>query len=167
MADYKVRNCKELGVNMQKIVTRLMANDNLVKLLYYYKTDDPLSQPALTDEQKKTLIFNKLIKLTPRLDPTGIDQSMISVMARTARSLGSNDQFRDIVISVEVFVPISQWMIKDTNLRPYAIMGEIQESLSGKTVNGLGKIRGGDFDYNYGTDEITGFAMDFYITEYD
>ena len=36
-----VRNCGEIGVNLQKIVARLMANDNLVKLLYY--TDkDPL-----------------------------------------------------------------------------------------------------------------------------
>jgi hypothetical protein len=42
-----VRNCAEIGENLQKIVSRLMANDELVKLLYY--TDkDPLNQPALT-----------------------------------------------------------------------------------------------------------------------
>jgi hypothetical protein len=44
-----VRNCKELGENLQKIVRRLMANDNLVNLLYY-SDKDPLSQPYLTDE---------------------------------------------------------------------------------------------------------------------
>jgi len=37
-----VRHCRELGENLQKIVTRLMANDRLVNLLYY--TDkDPLN----------------------------------------------------------------------------------------------------------------------------
>jgi hypothetical protein len=37
-----VRNCREIGENLQKIVNRLMANDRLVNLLYY--TDkDPLS----------------------------------------------------------------------------------------------------------------------------
>jgi hypothetical protein len=37
-----VRNCEEIGINLQKIVTRLMANDDLVNLLYY--TDkDPLN----------------------------------------------------------------------------------------------------------------------------
>ena len=42
-----VRNCREIGENLQKIVTRLMANDKLVNLLYY--TDkDPLNQPPLT-----------------------------------------------------------------------------------------------------------------------
>jgi hypothetical protein len=43
-----VRNCAEIGENLQKIVKRLLANDNLVNLLYY--TDkDPLNQPHLTE----------------------------------------------------------------------------------------------------------------------
>ena len=55
-----VRNCVEIGENLQKIVKRLMANDNLVNLLYY--TDkDPLNQPHLTEQEKKDKIgFYKL-----------------------------------------------------------------------------------------------------------
>ena len=54
-----VRNCAEIGENLQKIVTRLMANDDLVNLLYY--TDkDPLSQPHLSEEQKREEIFEKM-----------------------------------------------------------------------------------------------------------
>jgi hypothetical protein len=45
-----VRNCEELGQNLQKITSRLLSNQNLLKLLYY--TDkDPYSQPDLTQEQ--------------------------------------------------------------------------------------------------------------------
>jgi len=44
-----VRNCSEIGENLRLIVSRLMANDNLVKLLYY-NDKDPLSQENLTDE---------------------------------------------------------------------------------------------------------------------
>lgn len=45
-----VRNCAEIGENLQKIVRALMQNDELIKLLYY--TDkDPLNQPALTDRK--------------------------------------------------------------------------------------------------------------------
>ena len=52
-----VRNCAEIGQNLQKIITALMANNELVNLLYY--TDkDPLSQPNLTDDEKKKEIFN-------------------------------------------------------------------------------------------------------------
>jgi hypothetical protein len=45
------RNCQELGINLQKICSRLLANDSLVKLLYYVDLD-PLDKTALTAEQK-------------------------------------------------------------------------------------------------------------------
>jgi hypothetical protein len=63
-----VRNCKEIGENLQKIIRRLLANDNLVNLLYYTSAD-ALTQPHLTQEQKEKEIFEKLIKLTPRIGP--------------------------------------------------------------------------------------------------
>ncbi len=47
-----VRNCSEIGENLQKIVTRLMANDELVNLLYY-SDKDPLGGAPLTMDQKK------------------------------------------------------------------------------------------------------------------
>ena len=31
----RVRNCKDIGINLQRIMQRLMSNDDLVKLLYY------------------------------------------------------------------------------------------------------------------------------------
>ena len=47
-----VRNCQELGTNLQKIVSRLLANDDLVKLLYY-ENDDPLGGATLDKEAKR------------------------------------------------------------------------------------------------------------------
>lgn len=45
-----VRNCEELGRNLQKIMNRLLANQNLLKLLYY--TDkDPLSHEDFKKEE--------------------------------------------------------------------------------------------------------------------
>jgi hypothetical protein len=37
-------------------------------------------------------------------------------------------------------------------------MGEIQKSLNGKTINGLGKIKGGDFFLNFLTEEISAYT---------
>ena len=51
-----VRNCAELGENLQKIVKRLLANDELVKLLYY-EQDDPMGQSALSTEVKEQEVF--------------------------------------------------------------------------------------------------------------
>ena len=53
-----VRNLKELGSFMQRIVKRLMNNQNLLKLLYY--TDkDPLSQSDISDDTIRKEIYEK------------------------------------------------------------------------------------------------------------
>lgn len=70
-----------------------------------------------------------------------------------AHRITGNGEFKNVKILVDVFVPLTQWFIQDTNLRPFAILGEIQSSLDNKTINGLGKISGGDFDLNFVTDE--------------
>ena len=161
-----VRNSREIGENLQKIVKRLMANDNLVNLLYY--TDkDPLSQPHLTEEQKQKEVFDKLIKIIPRVGPKEDAKSLIAIRVVKGGKDASNTEFRNIKIQIETFVPLTQWYIKDTNLRPFAIMGEIEESLDKKKINGLGEMRGGDFDLNFLTEEISAYEQTFWITTYE
>ena len=46
-------------------------------------------------------------------------------------------------------------------------MGEIQQSLNGKKINGLGTISGGDFELNFLSDEISCYQQEFFITTYD
>lgn len=161
-----IRNSEEIGVNLQKIINRLMANDDLVNLLYY-TNKDPLNSPPLTNEQKKEEVFEKLIKIIPRVGPKETAKSIISIRVVKASKIPGNTEFRTIKIAIEVFVPLTQWIIKDTNLRPFAILGQIEKSLDGKTINGLGKIEGGDFDLNFLTDEISAYEQYFYITQYE
>lgn len=161
-----VRNLEELGPNLQKIITRLQSNQNLLKLLYY--TDkDPLSQPDLTKEQIQKEVFEKLIKVIPRVGPKETAKSLISLRVVRGRKNTENNEFRNISISIEVFVPLTQWFIKDSNLRPFCILGEIQKSLDGKRVDGLGELSGGDFDLNFLTDEISCYETTYGIITYD
>mgnify|MGYP003496155258 FL=1 len=143
-----------------------MQNDNLVKLLYY--TDkDPLSNENLTEEQKESEIFEKLIKIVPRIGPKETASSIIALRVITGKKNQDNSEFKDVLISVEVFVPLTQWIIKGTNLRPFAILGEIEESLDGKMIEGLGKMSGGNFELNFLTEEISSYKQEFIITSYD
>lgn len=158
-----VRNCTDIGVNAQYIVKRLLANQNLLKLLYY--TDkDPLSHDDLTPEQIQDEIFEKLVKIVPRVGPKETAHSIIAIRIARARGLASNSEFKNVNISIEVFVPMTQWIIKDTNLRPFAIMGEVQKSLNGKKIEGLGKLTGGDFSLNFLTEEISAYEQTFVLT---
>lgn len=161
-----IRNLGELGPNLQKIITRLMANQNLLKLLFY-TGKDPLSGIDLTQEQIESEIYEKLIKIVPRVGPKETAKSLISLRATRGTLNSENNEFRNILLNIEVFVPLTQWFIKDKNLRPFAIMGEIQNSLSGKRINGLGTITGGDFSINFLTEEISCYEMSFSIIEYD
>ena len=161
-----VRNCAELGVNLQYVVKRLLANQDFLKLLYY--TDkDPLANEDLTNEQIQEEVFEKLVKIVPRVGPHETAHSVVAIRIARGQGLAANGEFRNIVISVETFVPLTQWIIKDTNLRPFAIMGEIQKSLDGKKIEGLGKMVGGDFALNFLTEEIGAYEQTFMITTYD
>lgn len=160
-----VKNLKELGVNLQKIVSRLLANQNLLKLLYY-TGKDPLAGENLTESQVENEIYEKLVKIVPRVGPKETANSLISLRVVRGRINEENNQILNLVLHIEVFVPMTQWFIKNSNLRPFAIMSEIQESLNNKVVNGLGRIQGGDFSLNFLTDEISCYEMEFQIIEY-
>ena len=161
-----VRNCIEIGENCQKIMSRLLSNQTLLKLLYY--TDkDPYSQEDLTEEQIQKEVFNKLVEIIPRTGPRLDAKSNISIRIVSGVQNRTNNEFVDIIVAIEVFVPLTQWFIKDVQLRPFAIMGEIQKSLCGKTINGLGRMDGGDFQINFLTNEMAVYEMVFDITNYD
>ena len=151
-----VRNCAELGENLHKIISRLLANDNLINLLYY-TDDNPLkmdSHPPLSEYDKQKQVCEKLIRTVPRIGTKETENSMIVVYVQRASKLSGNKEFRNVRFVVDVVVPLTQWFIMDTNFRPFAILGEIQKSLDDKTVNGLGKISGGDFELNFVTDDV-------------
>ena len=159
-----IRNCGDIGLNTQQIVKRLFANQNLLKLLYY--TDkDPLSNEDLTKDQIQNEVFEKLI--IPRIGPKETAHSIITVTVQRGTGLAANGEFKNVLVKIEVFVPMTQWIIKNNNLRPFAIMGEIQNSLRGKKIEGLGKMQGGDFDLDFLSEEMTAYLMTFVITSYD
>ena len=161
-----VRNCAELGENLQRIIGRLMANDDLINLLYR-EDEDPFSHPALTQEEKRTEIFEKLINTIPRVKLHNTAKSNMIVYVQKAGKIPGNKEFKNVRIIVDVIVPLTQWYIKDSNFRPFAILGQIQNSLDGKTINGLGKISGGDFELNFVTADAICYQQSFEITEYD
>lgn len=161
-----VRNLGELGINLQKIVKRLQANQRLLKLLYY--TDkDPFNNPDLTDTQIVNEVYEKLIRVVPRVGATETANSIVAMTVMDGDLIAANDQFTSISIRLEVLVPLTQWMIKDSNLRPFAILSEIQKSLNGKVIDGIGKMNSGEFSLGFLTDEMSCYQIVYNIQIYD
>lgn len=162
-----VRNCQDIGMILQKLMKRLLANQELLKLLYY--TDKtPFEHETISDEIIQKEIFNKLIKITPAVLQAELKNSQSIVVIRiNDASILDNDQFKQISVQIESFVPLDQWFIKNDNLRPFSIMGEIEKSLNNKSINGLGKINSAGFGMSVLTEEVCGYQQQFYITTYD
>ena len=161
-----VRNCNELGLSLQKIVKRLLENDNLINLLYY-EDHDPLGHTALDKEFKQKEIFEKLIKVVPHVGTNTDSKSILVVYITKGSKNSQNKEFKNINICISVFVPLTNWIIKDTNLRPFAILSEVQSSLDGKVINGLGRLSGGDFDLKLLTEEMSCYETVYNLIEYD
>ena len=100
-----VRNCADIGENLQKVMKRLLANQNLLKLLYY--TDkDPLAGEDLTDEQIQNEVFEKLVKIIPRVGPKDTAHSVVTIRVTHAKQDSNNNEFKNVSINIEVFVPL-------------------------------------------------------------
>lgn len=167
MAESQVRFLEEMGPNLIKIMKRLLSNQELLKLLYY--TDkDPLGEDKAEVSKENAYMQgdNGVVRIIPIIGNKENSNSVITLRVLKGIPTASNPDFLDIYFSIEVFVPNEQWIIKGDNLRPYAIMGQIQRSLEGKNINGLGTIRGSGFSVNFFTEEISAFIMNYRITQF-
>lgn len=163
----EVRFLGELGINLQKIMKRLLANQNLLRYLYYTDKD-----PLNTDKENissKTAYgdgSNSIVRIVPLIEDKVDSTSILVLRVVEGEPFDENTEFLNIKLAIEIFVPITQWVMKDSNLRPFAIMGEVQRSLEGRTINGLGKIKGDGFSTNFFTNEISAYIMPFSINQY-
>lgn len=164
------RNLQELGKNLQKIVTALLSNEDLVRLLYF--TDaDPLNKELHAEEWSKINlqddIYEKLLKIVPKVGTKDNAKSIVAVYVSNATALKANAEFQQVKINIDIYTPLTQWIIKDSNLRPFAIMGQIENSLNGKTVNGMGKLKCGDFNLILLTEDTSCYQMKLSVVEYE
>ena len=159
-----VRNLGELGFHLQKIVTRLTSNQDLIRYLYY--TDkDPLESTKKNLDIKD--VFNSHIKIVPVVNIPEQDHSILSIVVAKGNTMSQNTEFIDLYLTIEIFVPITQWVLKSENLRPFLIIGEISKSLSGKVISGLGKLDLLEFSANFFTEEMGSYKMYYRVTQYN
>ena len=78
----------------------------------------------------KVLVFEKLVKIVPRLTPRETAKSVIAFRVVKGSKISTNDEFRNISLNFEVFVPLTQWIMKSDSLRPFLIMSEIEKIVS-------------------------------------
>lgn len=131
---------KSIEKDFGLIINKLLKNEQLKKLLFY-TTDDCLERAALSREETLSLI-NKQIQIIPRkFIPTNEAYPLVNIMFDNFMDNGTNPEFRDNIIIIDILCHYDQWNLGNFQLRPYKIAGEIDGLLHDKYLTGIGRVR--------------------------
>lgn len=143
-----------------EIITNMMFKNDRLKKLLYYTTKDPLDKPNLNEEQTLSL-FGKNIRIVPKLEIDDKALNYIIIDMDNFTPNGENPEFRDNIISFDIFCHFDQWHLKDFQLRPFKIAAEIDSMFNDKHLTGIGTLQflgGNKIVLN---DEIAGFSLNY------
>lgn len=128
-----------LEKDLSIIVNKILKNKRLQRLLYY-TTPDCLERENLGDEEKRE-IFTKNIKIVPKICVDGSLYNYILVNFDRFVPNAKNPEFRDNIIEFDIICHFNQWHLKDFELRPYKIAGEIDTMLNNQHLTGIGELQ--------------------------
>ncbi len=155
---YKVPKSSFLSMEKDTgIIVNNILNNNRLKKLLYYTTNDALERDNLTEEQSLELLQNN-IKLVPKFY---VDGSVLNyILINFDNFLESeNPEFRDNTIAFDIVCHYDQWHLKDFALRPYKIAGEIDSMFNNKKLTGIGYLEFMGATQIVLTDEFAGLCL--------
>lgn len=118
------------------IVDKILQDERLKKLLFY-TSNDALSRPKLTDEQSIEL-FGKNIKIVPKLYIDGSVLAYIIISFDHFTLNDTNPEFRDNLVTFDIICHFDQWQLEDFQLRPYRIAAELDTLFNNQHLTGIG-----------------------------
>lgn len=146
-----------LEKDLNIIISRLLTNKRLKKLLYY-DTKDCLQKPDLTSEQELSLLGDR-IKIVPKIKVDNETKTYLLISFNDFITNATNPEFRDNVIEFDIICHVDQWQLKDFELRPYKIAGEIDTMLNNSKLTGIGELKFRGASQMILTDEYAGICL--------
>lgn len=120
------------------IVDKILSNNRLKKLLYY-NSKDCLERENISAEESLKLL-GRNIKITPELPIDSSALTYITITFDDFQTNFTNPEFRDNTISFDIVCHFDQWQLRDFQLRPYRIAGELDAMLNNKRLTGIGLL---------------------------
>lgn len=124
---------KDMGI----ILNKILDNPRILRLLYY-TSKDALDKPNLDDDQILELL-EKNIKIVPKIK---VDKEVINYLVVSFNNFieSSNPEFRDNVIEFDIICHLDNWQLKDFQLRPFKIAGELDSMFNKVKLTGIGLL---------------------------
>lgn len=140
-----------------KIVSRMMGNTKLQKLLHY-QTKDALEKPNVPPEDAIKLLGSN-IRVTPKLPIEDTVKAYIIVSFDAFTPNMTNPEFRDNIITFDVICHMDCWSMDNYSLRPYLIMGELDGMFNESKLNGIGRVEFIGANQLLLSEELAGFTL--------
>ena len=140
LSNFEVPKSSFLSIekDLQIILSYMMKNKRFQRLLYY-TTPDALNKENL-DNAAQVELFNKHIKLVPKLSIDGEVLNYIIINFDNFMPNGTNPEFRDNIIIFDILCHFDQWQLQDAKLRPYLLAAEIDTMFNEKHLSGIGTL---------------------------
>lgn len=148
--------------DMELIVTKLLKNERLKKLLYY-DVSDALKQPNVSQD-KALAMFGNQIKIVPKLYIDAKNWCYINIVFDRFMPNETNPAFRDNIIQFDIVCHFNQWNLGNFQLRPYKIAAELDTMFNNKRLTGIGKTQFYGANRIILNNEFSGLSVKYWVT---
>lgn len=132
---------KHIENNLMKLLALIVGNQNILKYIYYIDSNNPISQPDVTQD----LIENGNIILTP-FNSEVLSKEKICMFINVHEGNLKYQPLSDIVILIDVIIPIKKWLLNGLGqIRVFRIADEIAQLIDQKNVAGIGQVEINNF----------------------
>lgn len=153
-----------VGDNAFKIVDKLASNQRICRLLKY-QVKNPFTTD-LADVDGDSLIHSQLCIMPKIHDEPNEKMSYINIVFSNFTTNPVNPDTKICTLRFDILCPYDEWILED-NLRPFALMQEVDLMFNGKKLNGIGNLKFIKSDMIALTNQLGGYSMVYATDEFN
>lgn len=158
-------NFSQIGKDLQLIMEKLITSHDICKLLYYGEKD-ALSKSNL-DADTRLKMVNDYIRVVPIL-PKDLEAKNYILIQFDNFVPDQTDAmvYKSFILTFDIFCNAQNWILDDYQLRPYAIMNEIDKMFNMSKLNSSGPINFVGANGMIINENLLGFSLVYKVHDY-
>ena len=154
-----------MGENLFRILNKIMNNQRICRLLKY-QNENPFDE-NLPDVDGLDLIHKQICIIPKMPEPDGDERSFLTIFFDKYIVNTQNPDFKLSTIRFDIICPFNEWIVNDSNLRPYLIMQELDTLFNQTKMSGIGNLQFSTCDTLVLSPHLGGFSMYYTINEFN
>lgn len=159
----KLNHFANLGMVVMKIAQELLNNQNLCKYLYY-TSNNPIAEDDISDT--KGLLFGTNINIKPVIPQAETNGCYVNILADMLMTDQDNPDYFVVSLRFDVLCPTELWELEESQLRPFAIMEEIDTYMRHSQKTAVGDLESKAASLIAPTDTLAGYSIFYTGTEF-